>query len=147
MSNERRGVAGSDDGRGDTTRVGTAEREAAVALLAEHWRAGRLDPGEHERRVTRARQAVTRGDLDALFTDLPPAGPAQEPTGAVTSAGGSGFLEGGRDKVMALAPFAALLLFFLTGSWLWFLMIPVMGIVLYGPEGMRKSGQRGPRRG
>ena len=147
MSNERRGMAGSEDGRGDTTRVGTAEREAAVALLAEHWRAGRLDPGEHERRVTLARQAVTRRDLDVLLADLPPAGRAGESTGAVTHAGGSGLLEGGRDRVMALAPFAALALFFLTGSWLWFLMVPVMGIVLYGPEGKRKSGQRGPRRG
>jgi len=46
---------------------------------------------------------------------------------------------------MALTPFAALILFFVTGSWLWFLAIPVMGILLYGPEGRRKSGRRGHR--
>src|SRR5665648_719829 len=145
MSNENRGVAGSDDGMGSTTRVGTAEREEAVVLLAEHWHAGRLDPGEHELRVTRARAAVTRADLDALFVDLPPAGPAQEPTGAVATTGAPGVLESKRDTIIALTPFATLVLFFVTHSWLWFLMIPVMGILLYGPEGKKKSGQRGQR--
>ena len=143
MSNESRGVTGSDDGSGNVTRVGTAEREEAVALLSEHWQAGRLDPGEHERWVTRAREAVTRADLDALFADLPQAGPAQESTEAVTPRGSSGFLEGSRDTIMALTPFAALFLFFVAGSWLWFLMIPVMGILLYGPEGKKKSGRKG----
>jgi hypothetical protein len=142
MSDESRGVAGSDDGSGNSTRVGTAEREEAVSLLSEHWHAGRLDPGEHERRVTRAREAVTRADLDALFADLPQAGPAQASTGTVTRRGTSGFLEGKRDTIMALVPFAALILLFLTGSWLWFLMIPVMGILLYGPEGKKKSGRK-----
>jgi len=151
MSNESGGVAGSDDGRRDTTRVGNAEREQAIALLAEHWRAGRLDPAEHERRVTKARQAVTKADLDALFADLPLAGPAPVSTGPVVSgpvvsgATSAGFLGAGRDTIMALTPFAALILFFVTGSWLWFLAIPVMGILLYGPEGRRKSGPRGHR--
>ena len=148
MSNESGGVAGSDDGRRDTTRVGNAEREQAIALLAEHWRAGRLDPAEHERRVTKARQAVTKADLDALFADLPLAGPAPVSTGPVVSgATSAGFLGTGRDTIMALTPFAALILFFVTGSWLWFLAIPVMGILLYGPEGRKKSGPRGHRGG
>jgi len=144
MSNENRGVAGPGDGMGDTARVGNAERDTAVARLSEHWRAGRLDPAEHELRVTRARAAVTRADLDALFSDLPQAPPASEPTGAaasggaVASPGASGALEGKRDTIIALTPFAALFLFFMTGSWLWFLMIPVMGILLYGPGGTKK---------
>jgi hypothetical protein len=121
-------------------------------LLAEHWRAGRLDPGEHELRVTRARAAVTQADLDSLFTDLPapdPAPPAStgdvaaRGTGGVTVQDAGGFLEGKRDTVMALAPFAALVLFFVTGSWLWFLMVPVLGILLYGPGGKKGSRQRG----
>ena len=160
MSNESGGVAGSDDGRRDTTRVGNAEREQSIALLAEHWRAGRLDPAEHERRVTKARQAVTKADLDALFADLPLAGPAPATTGPVSSGQVStgpvssgpvvsgtsaGFLGAQRDTIMALTPFAALILFFVTGYWLWFLAIPVMGILLYGPEGRKKSGPRGHR--
>jgi len=75
MSDQNAGVAGSGDGSGNTTRVGTAERDTAIALLGEHWRAGRLDPAEHERRVTKARTAVTQADLDVLFADLPRAAP------------------------------------------------------------------------
>ena len=77
--------------------------------------------------MTRARAAATRADLGVLFADLPQAGPAQEPTGTVAASGTRGFLDSKRDTIIALTPFAALALFFLTGSWLWFLMIPVMG--------------------
>lgn len=119
MSNENGGVPGSGDGMGDYTRVGNTEREKAVELLGEHWRAGRLDPAEHELRVTKARAAVTRGDLDAFFADLRQISAAQESAGTVTAgetrttggevaAGpGSGFLESKRDTIMALTPFAA----------------------------------------
>src|ERR1035437_969756 len=61
VSNENREGAGSDDGIGNTARVGNAERDKVIALLGEHWRAGRLDPGEHELRVTRARAAGRPG--------------------------------------------------------------------------------------
>lgn len=81
--------------------------------------------------VTRAKTAVTQADLDVLFIDLP--------------RGARGFLESGRETIMALSPFAAMALFFTTGQWLWFLMIPVMGILLYGPEGGRKAGRRRSR--
>ncbi|GAA4067322.1 DUF1707 SHOCT-like domain-containing protein [Agromyces indicus] len=55
---------------------------------------------------------------------------------------------GGRvgDTVMALTPFLALALFFLFGfaggfvwSWLWFLIIPIVAIVIYGPTGKPDS--------
>jgi Domain of unknown function (DUF1707) len=140
MSNANDPVAGSQDGMGSRTRVGTAERDRAIALLGEHWRQGRLDPAEHERRVTKARAAVTKADLDVLFADLPQAGPAQESTAVVGAGGTAGFVEGKRDTIMALTPFAALVLFFWTGTWLWFLMVPVMGVLLYGP-----GGKKGPR--
>jgi hypothetical protein len=143
MNNENRGAAGSQDGMGDSTRVGTAERDAAIALLAEHWHAGRLDPGEHELRVTRARTAVTQRDLDILFTDLPQPLPAPRPAGGMAAGDTPGFLEGRRDTIIALTPFVALVLFFLTRTWVWFLMIPVMGIVLYGPAGRRDPRRRG----
>jgi len=145
MSDESYRATGSGDAKGNTTRVGTFERDEAIALLAEHWHAGRLDPGEHELRVTRAKAAVTRADLDALFVDLPPAGPAPASSGAVVASGTQGPLAGKRDTIIALTPFAALALFFVTHSWLWFLMVPVMGILLYGPEG-KKGSRRGRRR-
>jgi hypothetical protein len=46
----------------------------------------------------------------------------------VAANGAPGFLEGRRDTTIALTPFAALVLFFITHSWLWFLMVPVMGL-------------------
>jgi Domain of unknown function (DUF1707) len=150
MSDENRGLAGPDKGQGITKRVGTADRDEAIERLREHWQAGRLDPGEHELRVTRAKVAVTQADLDALFVDLPRPGSEPEPTGDVASAGGRGMLSNVRETIMALTPFAALALFFITGHWLWFLMIPVMGILLYGPDGGTKKGRgrdRGQKRG
>lgn len=52
-------------------RIGTAEREEAVALLGEHFSAGRLSLVEFDDRVALAAQAVTRADLVPLFSDLP----------------------------------------------------------------------------
>jgi hypothetical protein len=141
MSNENR-ETGSDEGGPNRTRVGTAERDAALARLNEHWDAGRLDPAEHESRMTRARAAVTQADLDVLFADLPRTGPAQEPTDAVSVSGNRGFLDGRRDTIMAVAPLVAVVLFFVTKVWIWFLVIPMLGIVLYGPGGSRDRGSR-----
>ncbi|GGI45078.1 hypothetical protein BCL57_000781 [Agromyces flavus] len=56
---------------------------------------------------------------------------------------------GGRigDTIMALTPFIALGLFFWSGfnggfvwSWLWFLLIPVVAIIIYGPGGKPDRG-------
>jgi Domain of unknown function (DUF1707) len=147
MSNQNGEAPGSEEGIGSTTRVGTAERDEALARLAEHWQAGRLDPAEHELRVTKARAAVTQADLDALFTDLPQPDPPRATTGAVTTTGNRDFLEGRRETIMALTPFAALVLFFITHTWLWFLMVPVMGILVYGPGGNRDGRKDSRRRG
>jgi len=55
-------------------RVGDAEREAAAAELREHFASGRLDQEELEMRLSAVFAARTRGDLNALFADLPSAG-------------------------------------------------------------------------
>jgi hypothetical protein len=57
-------------------RVGDAEREAAVAELREHFASGRLDQEELNERLSAVFAARTRGDLTALFADLPSAGHA-----------------------------------------------------------------------
>lgn len=54
-------------------RIGTAEREEAMALLGEHFSAGRLTLVEFDERVAAAGEARTRGDLIPLFADLPSA--------------------------------------------------------------------------
>jgi hypothetical protein len=146
MSNDNPG-SGPADGQASTTRVGTAEREAALARLGEHWQAGRLDPAEHESRVTRAKAAVTKADLDVLFADLPHTSPTPSATDGVSATAGASasgnreFLDGKRQTIMALAPPVAVLLFFTTHTWVWFLMIPILGVVLYGPGGRSRQGR------
>ena len=137
-------------------RIGNAERDAAISALNRHWQAGRLDPAEHERRTTAAYAAVTQGDLDALFSDLPGGTrPYDAPAplqGAVVSAPstpiepqkGSGlfppdsWVARHRDVLMGLAPFVALVCFFVFKSWLWFLLIPAAGVILYSGDDRRK---------
>ncbi|MCR6489970.1 DUF1707 domain-containing protein [Amycolatopsis sp. OK19-0408] len=55
----------------DALRIGTAEREEAARLLADHFGMGRITPDEYETRVTDAYAAVTVADLRPLFADLP----------------------------------------------------------------------------
>ena len=116
-------------------RVGDAERRAAMDLLAKHHEAGRLDSFEYEDRRGRAADAVTRHDLDALFADLPALGPdgaeLERRTAAEVQPRRTG-RKRVRDTVLALTPLIALVLFFRTGQWLWFLLIPVVAILTKG---------------
>jgi hypothetical protein len=124
-------------------RLSDAERDAAVADLAEAHSAGRLTAVEYGERVMSARAAVTRADLAPLFSDLPAIAPPAAASGASTSgpptppappapptaaAGtervapprrrdGSGGALGGAAgaTIMALVPFVALILFLLSG--------------------------------
>ena len=156
----------SPGGDGPSTRVGDAERSAAIETLNEHWRAGRLDPTEHEARTTRAHGAVTRGDLDALFTDLPAqplAGsarskdtasapgstPAVLPSGSGEHAGGlfpaDSWIGRRRDAIMGVTPFVATAAFFAAGNhWQWFLLVPALGAALY--SGQERHDSRDQRR-
>lgn len=52
-------------------RISDAEREASIATLGEHLSTGRLELSEYEERCDRVTEARTRGDLEALFSDLP----------------------------------------------------------------------------
>jgi hypothetical protein len=150
-------VGGAADG--GARRIGDSERDAATAALDAHREAGRLDAVEYEDRQVQVARARTWSDIQPLFTDLPQPHPAGMPAtvgspGPLTSSDlgsqvapslpgqGEGLLGSVvppqyRTTVMALTPFVALLLFFLTPgpSWIWFLAIPIMGILLYGPDG------------
>ncbi|WP_054051418.1 DUF1707 domain-containing protein [Alloactinosynnema sp. L-07] len=63
-------------GTDENIRVGTAEREAAIAELGEHFSAGRLDISEYEQRCGIAAAARTQAELRLLFDDLPTKAPA-----------------------------------------------------------------------
>jgi hypothetical protein len=52
-------------------RVSDSERHAAAERIGAAWAEGRLDDVEYDRRLTQAFAAVTYGDLDQLFIDLP----------------------------------------------------------------------------
>jgi hypothetical protein len=52
-------------------RVSDAERQAAAYSLGNAFQDGRLDLSEYDTRIARAYGAVTYGDLDQLFVDLP----------------------------------------------------------------------------
>lgn len=71
-------------------RVGDAEREAAAAEVREHFASGRLTQEELNERLDQTFAAKTRGDLDAVFTDLPSASWRDGAVGgARTTAGGA----------------------------------------------------------
>lgn len=57
-------------GNGDI-RISYAERDEAVSTLGVHLSTGRLELSEYEERCGQATAARTRGELEALFTDLP----------------------------------------------------------------------------
>jgi Domain of unknown function (DUF1707) len=59
----------------DELRVGDAEREDALRQLGEHLAAGRLDIDEHSERSSRILASRTRGEIRAVFADLPPPHP------------------------------------------------------------------------
>lgn len=73
---------------GNEMRVGDAEREAAAAELREHYASGRLTLDELNERVDQALAAKTRGDLNALMTDLPSARPGGSGSPHWSAAGG-----------------------------------------------------------
>ncbi|HEY4018805.1 MAG TPA: DUF1707 domain-containing protein [Pseudonocardiaceae bacterium] len=56
-------------------RVADSEREAALTVLGEHMSAGRLNIDEYGERSAQVSTAKTRGELRALFSDLPPPHP------------------------------------------------------------------------
>ncbi len=95
---------------GGEARIGSAERDSAVAALRTHLEAGRLTPEEYEdRSVSASAGPHLERDRSALRG---PAGPAARPRGraggAVASAGPAGAFPGlseaARERIMAVTP-------------------------------------------
>ncbi|MEV0946001.1 DUF1707 domain-containing protein [Rhodococcus sp. NPDC049939] len=122
-------------------RIGTAEREQALNLLSEHFAAGRLTVAEFDQRSLAVTNATTRGGLDRVFTDLPEIMvnvPAEKtPLEPDTD-------RNWRHVVMSVIPLLALVLFFVVpvdNSWLFFLMVPAAGAILFGTRDRHDSGR------
>lgn len=56
---------------GTGVRIGDQERQQAVAVLGEHWAAGRLIAEEYDERTGQALIARTAQELALVFHDLP----------------------------------------------------------------------------
>ena len=130
-------------GGGGEARIGSVERDSAVAALRTHLDAGRLTPEEYEDRSVSASRARTWGEITPLFADLPDPWPppvAAELTRRTPARTGAfpSLSEGARERIMAVTPLAALVLFFVTRSWIWFLAIPIAGALLYGSDRKRR---------
>jgi hypothetical protein len=134
-------------------RVGDAEREEALRALGDHMSAGRLDINEYGDRTAQVAASKTRGELAALFNDLPeprpkfappaklppPQAPAMPPTAAAQRWKRRPL---GQRLYSALVPLsfilAAGLFIFVTKSlWIVFLIpvaITVIGGSLFGDD-------------
>ncbi len=114
-------------------RVGTEEREQALTRLSEHFSAGRLSVAEFDERSGQIAAATTRSQIYEVFTDLPDSLPESE------------LPERKQPKwdwlgaVIAVTPIVAVVLFFVLGSWLWFLLIPAVPALLEGGRRAIKS--------
>ncbi len=141
-------------------RIADSDREAALTVLGEHMSAGRLDIDEYGERSARVSTAKTRGELRALFADLPPPHP-QFGTGTPTPAPAPvaprqsqqvmGRPPGGatRALVAGLVPVAALIavgLFFFAHLG-WFVFLLPVALMMFGSSVWGKDWRDDHRRG
>jgi hypothetical protein len=125
-------------------RIGTADREAAMAALDAHLEAGRLDPEEYGERSARVTEARTADELEPLFADLPEPRPhvgAAAVPAPVTAAAppaprpAPGALARYGPVISGALPIIALVLFFtvpIANAWVFFLLIPLGGALFAG---------------
>ncbi|WP_405489613.1 DUF1707 domain-containing protein [Nocardia sp. NBC_00511] len=124
-------------------RIGTAEREDAMKRLSDHFAAGRLSVAEFDERSGIVAAAMTRGDVEQVFTDLPEP-VADKPVAPKPSGFAVSRLP---ERIMPVVPIIAVILFFVTHQWWVFLLIPLVGAVLFGGrDGMRGRDRRDSRR-
>jgi hypothetical protein len=144
-------------------RVADSERENALTALGEHVSAGRLNIDEYGERSARISTAKTRGELRALFSDLPPPHPqfgvgGLPPTPAPMvpqqSQQVAGRPPGGatRALVAGLVPVAGLIAvgLFLFAHLPWIVFLLPAALIMFGSsvwgKGWRDDYRRGRRR-
>jgi hypothetical protein len=137
-------------------RIGDTEREQALEALGEHMTAGRLDLEEYGERSAKITAAKTRGDLTALFTDLPeprptfgPSRPVVQPIFNEVEQQSQQVVPLARRLASAVVPLVsilAVLLFFATRTWVVFLLIPATVIVASAMLGEDPRRRRRDRR-
>ncbi|MCG8920952.1 MULTISPECIES: DUF1707 SHOCT-like domain-containing protein [Lentzea] len=120
-------------------RVGDTERQQALQVLGEHMSAGRIDVEEYGERSARITTAKTRGELMALFHDLPDPRPqfvAPVPMFAEPAKAPARRWEGAVVPVVGVA--VAIAFFVLVRNPLIFLLIPAFAILWGAWNGRRR---------
>jgi hypothetical protein len=121
-------------------RIGDAEREHALELLGTHLGEGRLSVDEYGERSARVATAKTRGELYALFGDLPAPRPrfarVEPPATATPAKQGFGLDFRVGSAALTAVAIISVALFFLAKTPLVFLLIPV-AVLLIGRAGRR----------
>lgn len=121
-------------------RVGDAERSMALDRLGEHFANGYLTPAEFEERSGQAAVARTRGEISALFADLPAVSeaPASAPANHDADVELENMIARKRklDSALAVLWAATMTMFFLglfVFSWNYFwAVLPVAGVLSAG---------------
>lgn len=103
--------------------------------LSDHFAAGRLSVAEFDERSGLIAAALTKGQLEPVFSDLPEPVALTKP---VPAKRGFQLPAGTTERVMAVVPILALILFLVTHQWWWFLAIPLLGGLLYGDRKRRQ---------
>jgi hypothetical protein len=137
-------------------RIGDTEREDAIRKLGEHMSDGRLGMDEYGERTALVATAKTRGQLLALFTDLPDPRPAFNPAVAArTNQPARGReVSVGQRIWSAMVPLSAILalVLFLAVFKVWFVfLIPaavaILGGAIYGEDWRHDRRRQHRRRG
>ncbi len=97
--------------------------------LSDHFAAGRLSVAEFDERSAKVAAAMTRGDLAPIFADLPEPVPPPQQQQSVPAPKPHDRKSDARGALVGLAVIVALVLFFVTHTWLWFLLIPAAAIL------------------
>ena len=146
------------DGNSDV-RASDSEREASVAALSAHVESRRLSLDEFDRRVATANAAEFRGELTALFGDLPEPHPRFDDPSAeiarkqdtsvarpvetsVVRREDMGLLRAAAYSLFPVSGIIAIALIILTGWWIWLLIVPPAA---YFARDLAKRTRRPPR--
>jgi len=151
------------DPSASSLRLSNADRDAAVSALSRAHADGRITADEFSERAATPHTAGTRGDLAPLFADLPvavhgtesvpPASFSAAPAGApaysavppretYTRARPLGGAAG--VAAVSITPLVVLVVFLAIGflvpggfawSWVLWLAVPIVAIIVYGPGG------------
>jgi hypothetical protein len=146
----------------DDLRIADSEREAAMTVLGEHMSAGRLNIDEYGERSAQVSAAKTRGELRALFVDLPPPHPQFGPSTMPTAAPAPPPQPQPQQQVMArppggatralvagLVPVAGLIAvgLFLFAHLPWFIFLLPAAVMMFGSSVWGKDWRDDHRRG